>query len=60
MWQFLARAAVDFLERQEGPTAVEYAVLLALILVVCVSAIAGLGGSANASFSNVALNTAAS
>jgi pilus assembly protein Flp/PilA len=48
-----------FLGREDGPTAVEYAVMLALIVVVCISAIMVLGKNANNTFSNVALNTAA-
>jgi len=54
------RQTVSFLKREEGPTAVEYAVMLALIIVVCIAAITTLGGNANATFSNVALNTASS
>ena len=34
-----------FLRSEEGPTAVEYAVLLAMILVVAVSSIAVFGGA---------------
>jgi pilus assembly protein Flp/PilA len=49
----------NFLRDEDGPTAVEYAVMLALIIVVCISAITTLGGNANNTFSNVALNTAA-
>jgi pilus assembly protein Flp/PilA len=48
-----------FLRAEEGPTAVEYAVMLALIIVVCLVAITALGTNANATFSNVALNVAA-
>jgi pilus assembly protein Flp/PilA len=54
-----AQFAVDFLNREDGPTAVEYAVMLALIIVVCIAAITTLGSNANGTFSNVALNTAA-
>lgn len=46
------------LRDEDGPTAVEYAVMLALIIVVCVAAITALGTNANKTFSNVALNTA--
>ena len=49
-----------FVGSEDGPTAVEYAVMLALIVVVCITAITTLGGNANKVFSNVALNTAAS
>jgi pilus assembly protein Flp/PilA len=48
-----------FLRDEDGPTAVEYAVMLALIIVVCITAITTLGSNANSTFSNVALNTAA-
>jgi pilus assembly protein Flp/PilA len=47
-----------FLKNEDGPTAVEYAVMLALIIVVCITAISVLGSSANTTFSNVALNAA--
>ena len=57
MTKWLARVR-DFLSREDGPTAVEYAVMLALIVVVCVAAIAGLGSSSSNTFSNVSLNTA--
>jgi pilus assembly protein Flp/PilA len=42
-----------FLTSDEGPTAVEYAVMLALIIVVCLVAITGLGTNTNATFTNV-------
>ena len=51
---------VRFLKDEDGPTAVEYAVMLALIIVVCVAAITTLGSNANNTFSNVALNAAVS
>ena len=51
--------AVDFLKREDGPTAVEYAVMLALIIVVCITAISVVGSGANKTYSNVALNAAA-
>jgi pilus assembly protein Flp/PilA len=47
---------VSFLKNEDGPTAVEYAVMLALIIVVCIGAITTLGNRANATFENVALN----
>ena len=43
----------SFLEEEDGPTAVEYAVMLALIIVVCLAAIQFIGNSANNTFSNV-------
>jgi pilus assembly protein Flp/PilA len=54
------QALVNFLQSEDGPTAVEYAVMLALIIVVCITAITTLGSNANKTFSNVALNTASS
>jgi len=58
MRQWLNSAA-RFLRSEDGPTAVEYAVMLALIVVVCIAAITALGTSASKTFSNVALNAAA-
>ena len=48
-----AQKVVDFLKREDGPTAVEYAVMLALIIVVCITAITALGSNANKTFSSV-------
>ena len=42
-----------FLKSDDGPTAVEYAVMLALILVVCIGAITTLGGNAESTFTSV-------
>jgi pilus assembly protein Flp/PilA len=55
----LGQFALEFLKREDGPTAVEYAVMLALIIVVCIAAVTSLGSGASKTFSNVALNTAA-
>ena len=49
----LTKSVVEFLKREDGPTAVEYAVMLALIIVVCITAITTLGTNANATFQNV-------
>jgi pilus assembly protein Flp/PilA len=49
-----------FAQDESGPTAVEYAIMLALIIVVCITGISLLGSNARGVFSNVALNTAAS
>ena len=43
-----------FLRDEDGPTAVEYAVMLALIIVVCITAITTLGNDTNNTFSYVA------
>ncbi len=49
----------QFLKAEDGPTAVEYAVMLALIVVVCLVAITAMGTAANKVFGNVALQTSA-
>ena len=46
-------SVVKFLKREDGPTSVEYAVMLALIIVVCIAAITTLGKNADATFSSV-------
>jgi pilus assembly protein Flp/PilA len=58
----LGQFAVDFLRREDGPTAVEYAVMLALIIVVCIAAISVLGSNAEGTFYKVgsAVNTSGS
>ena len=42
-----------FLVSEDGPTAVEYAVMLALIIIVCMTAITAVGNSAKGTFENV-------
>jgi len=42
-----------FLVSEDGPTAVEYAVMLALIIVVCLTAIQAVGTNASTTFTNV-------
>ena len=42
-----------FLKSEDGPTAVEYAVMLALIVVACVTIIQNLGTSISGTFSTV-------
>ena len=49
----IARFAGNFLQREDGPTAVEYAVMLALIIVVCIGAITMVGQNANTTFGTV-------
>ena len=49
----ILKNAVEFLKREDGPTAVEYAVMLALIVVVCIAAITSIGTAANDTFSRV-------
>jgi pilus assembly protein Flp/PilA len=43
-----------FLQSEDGPTAVEYAIMLALIVIVCLTAITNVGTAANSAFQNIA------
>lgn len=45
---------VRFMKEEDGPTAVEYAVMLALIVVVCLAAVGSIGTSSQAKFQEVA------
>jgi len=49
----IAQSVKNFLVSEDGPTAVEYAVMLALIIVVCILAITAVGTSASETFSDV-------
>jgi len=42
-----------FLVSEDGPTAVEYAVMLALIVIVCLTAIQAVGNNLNTKFETV-------
>ena len=55
----IRNVVTNFLRREDGPTAVEYAVMLALIIVVCIVAITALGTNANKTFSSVATSLGA-
>lgn len=50
----LAKKVQRFLVSEDGPTAVEYAVMLALIVIVCLTAITAIGNNANQTFQDVA------
>jgi pilus assembly protein Flp/PilA len=50
----LAKKVQRFLVSEDGPTAVEYAVMLALIVIVCLAAIQAIGTNASATFQAVA------
>ena len=50
----LINKAQRFLKSEDGPTAVEYAVMLALIIIVCLTAITAVGTQAAAQFNNIA------
>jgi pilus assembly protein Flp/PilA len=43
-----------FLVSEDGPTAVEYAVMLALIVIVCLVSIQAIGNNANTTFNSIA------
>ena len=45
--------AKSFLKSEDGPTATEYAVMLALIVVVAIGAITALGTKVSAAYSGV-------
>ncbi len=49
-----AKKVQRFLVSEDGPTAVEYAVMLALIVIVCLTAIRSVGTNANTTFTSVA------
>jgi pilus assembly protein Flp/PilA len=64
MWRIVMKSFVSkvrqFMVSEDGPTAVEYAVMLALIVIVCLSAISTLGSNAKTTFTNVGASVAAS
>ena len=47
----LKKRLIQFIKREDGPTAIEYAVMLALIIVVCIAGITAVGTNANNTFS---------
>ena len=49
----LSRQALAFLKNEDGPTAVEYAIMMALIIVVCILSITILGTNTNNTYSYV-------
>jgi len=57
----LAKKVHRFLVSEDGPTAVEYAVMLALIIIVCLTAISALGTATKDTFNEVkdSINAAA-
>jgi pilus assembly protein Flp/PilA len=46
----LWKQCVEFVCSEDGPTAVEYAVMLAFIIIVCIAVITTLGTSVSSSF----------
>lgn len=57
MRNWLSRLA-ELYGSEDGPTAVEYAVMLALIITVCVTAIAAVGTTTNTKFADPTLSQA--
>jgi pilus assembly protein Flp/PilA len=53
MFSRIQTAVSEFVAREDGPTAVEYAVMLALIIVVCIASITVLGQNANKTYTKV-------
>ena len=56
----LLRFTRRFLAADDGPTAVEYAVMLALIVIVCLTAIGSVGTNTQTTFSAVSASLTAS
>jgi pilus assembly protein Flp/PilA len=55
MFGRFVRTAVTFLKKEDGPTAVEYAVMLALILVAILAAISAIGGTTSDMYNDLSL-----
>jgi len=55
MFGRFVRIAVAFVKKEDGPTAVEYAVMLALILVAIFAAVANIGTETSSMYDNIAL-----
>lgn len=51
-----ANSIKKFMVSEDGPTAVEYAVMLALIIVVCLAGVSAVGTKANSKFNSIAGN----
>jgi pilus assembly protein Flp/PilA len=43
----LTQAVVGFVKKEDGPTAVEYAIMLALIVTICIGVITTIGSNGN-------------
>lgn len=48
----LTQAAIQFIKKEDGPTAVEYAIMLALIVTICIGVITTFGSNGNVLSSN--------
>jgi pilus assembly protein Flp/PilA len=58
MWDLWSQSVIRFLREEDGPTAVEYAVMLALIIVVCAVAVSAITEPTNQAFKNQDLRDA--
>ena len=54
--QALKSRVYRFLQSEDGPTAVEYAVMLALILVACITIVTSLGTNISSTFTGIDSN----
>jgi pilus assembly protein Flp/PilA len=52
--QSLSKIVRRFTSSEDGPSAVEYAVMLALIVIVCLIGIRSIGANAKTVFTNIA------
>ena len=57
MRQF-TRAVIQFVKREDGPTAVEYAIMLALIVTICIGVITTIGSNGNVLSTNAPATSA--
>jgi pilus assembly protein Flp/PilA len=55
MFGRFVRSTVAFLKKEDGPTAVEYAVMLALILVAILAAVTAIGTQTSEMYNDIAL-----
>jgi pilus assembly protein Flp/PilA len=53
MKNFLSKVQ-RFIRSEDGPTAVEYAIMLALIVIVCLTAIQAVGTNTKSTFTDIA------
>ena len=51
---YLKLVVSNFIKQEDGPTAVEYAIMLALIVIVCIATVSSIGQSARGVFEAVA------
>jgi pilus assembly protein Flp/PilA len=49
----LTARLVKFLREEEGPTAVEYGIMMALIIIVCIASITVIGTNTNNTYTKV-------